>query len=113
MTDVTANATEIVAAVRAGTISAASVVARTVERIERLDTGLNAFTHLDVERARAAASRIDRLIEEGRDPGPLAGATFAVKNLFDIEGVVTLAGSKINASRPAAAADSKFITKIT
>ncbi len=26
----------------------------------------------------------------GRDPGPLAGVPFAVKNLFDIEGVVTL-----------------------
>ena len=32
--------------------------------------------------------------------GPLAGVPFAVKNLFDIKGVVTRAGSKINRDIP-------------
>ena len=31
-----------------------------------------------------------------RTPAPLAGVPYAVKNLFDIAGLVTLAGSKIN-----------------
>ncbi len=41
----------------------------------------------------------------GRDPGPLAGVPFAVKNLFDVEGLPTRAGSRINRERPPAARD--------
>ena len=37
--------------------------------------------------------------------GPLAGVPFAVKNLFDVAGLATLAGSKINRDRPPATAD--------
>jgi AtzE family amidohydrolase len=42
----------------------------------------------------------------------LAGVTFAVKNLFDIAGLTTLAGSKINAENPAATQDATAITKL-
>jgi AtzE family amidohydrolase len=48
------------------------------------------------------AARIDDMVRSGIDPGPLCGVPFAAKDLFDIEGVVTLAGSKILASRPPA-----------
>ena len=43
-----------------------------------------------------------RRVARGEPLGPLAGVPFAVKNLFDIAGLTTLAGSKINrdASRP-------------
>ena len=49
--------------------------------------------------ARAQAAEIDRRIAAGEDPGPLAGVPFAVKNLFDIAGITTIAGSKIQARR--------------
>ena len=113
MIDATSTASDIAAAVRAGTVSAADIVEQTVTRIERLNGTLNAFTYLDVDRAKAAAARIDRLVKEGTDPGPLAGATFAVKNLFDIDGVVTLAGSKINRDHAPARADSPLIERLT
>ena len=38
----------------------------------------------------------------GKPLGPLAGVPFAVKNLFDVAGLPTLAGSKINRDRPPA-----------
>ena len=43
---------------------------------------------------------------------PLAGVPYAVKNLFDIEGVVTRAGSKINRDNPPAAADATLVRRM-
>ena len=57
-------------------------------------------------RRRARSQRPTRstpTLARGEDPGPLAGVPFAVKNLFDIAGVVTLAGSKINRDHAPAA----------
>jgi AtzE family amidohydrolase len=45
-------------------------------------------------------------------PGILAGVPFAVKNLFDIEGITTLAGSKINREQPPAEQDATAVTKL-
>jgi len=47
------------------------------------------------ERALARAARIDRIVADGDDPGPLAGVPFAAKNLFDVAGIVTRAGSRV------------------
>jgi 1-carboxybiuret hydrolase len=44
--------------------------------------------------------------------GPLAGAPFAVKNLFDIAGLPTRAGSKINRDRPPSKVDATVIARL-
>lgn len=44
--------------------------------------------------------------------GALAGVTFAVKNLFDVNGLPTLAGSKINRDLPAAKEDAFLVRKL-
>ena len=50
----------------------------------------------------AKADAVDADHAAGIPPGALAGVPFAVKNLFDLEGVTTRAGSKINRdNRPA------------
>jgi Asp-tRNA(Asn)/Glu-tRNA(Gln) amidotransferase A subunit family amidase len=87
-------AAEIAAAVMSGRTSALSVIDDTLTRIKMLNPKLNAFTAVIAERAVAKARAVDAV----RDKSclPLAGVPFAVKNLFDIEGVVTVAGSKIN-----------------
>ncbi|MEM1128950.1 MAG: AtzE family amidohydrolase, partial [Pseudomonadota bacterium] len=46
------------------------------------------------------------------DPGPLAGVPFAVKNLFDVAGLPTRAGSKINRDRPPAAQDAVLVQRM-
>ena len=74
-----------------------------LSRIETDDPRLGAFTAVTAERALAEAAQVDAVVAAGGDPGPLAGVPFAVKNLFDIAGLPTLAGSKINAGYPPAA----------
>jgi amidase/aspartyl-tRNA(Asn)/glutamyl-tRNA(Gln) amidotransferase subunit A len=105
-------AAQIAAGVRSGSISAVRVVESTLERIARLDPQLNAFTHVMPERALKEAAAIDARRWQGEDPGPLAGVPYAVKNLFDIKGVVTLAGSKIDADHRPAAADAFAIDRM-
>ena len=84
----------IAADVRARRRRAVDVVAAALDRIRRVDADVNAFTAVTAETALADAARVDEAIAAGRDPGPLAGVPFAAKNLFDIAGLTTLAGSR-------------------
>ena len=99
------DAVGIAEAVRAGRLTARDVVEDTLTRIAARDRELNCFTAVLGESARRDASAVDARIAAGDDPGPLAGAPFAVKNLFDVAGLTTLAGSRINADRPPATRD--------
>ena len=107
-----ASASEIAAAVARGQRSALSVTAAALERIAALNPKLNAFTAVVADRARAKARAIDRARSEGQRVGPLAGVPFAVKNLFDIQGLTTLAGSKINRHQAPAAHDAALIARL-
>ena len=112
MTGAEAQAVAIAAAVRARRVSAREVVAAALDRIARRDGALNCFTHVAGEAALAEAGRVDARAAAGEDPGPLAGVPFAVKNLFDVAGVTTLAGSRINADRPPAIRDATAVTAL-
>lgn len=94
-----------VAAIRARRTTASAVVEAALADIARLDPALNCFTAVTADRAQAEAAAVDAAIAAGRDPGPLAGVPLAVKNLFDLEGLPTLAGSKVRRDAPAAAQD--------
>jgi AtzE family amidohydrolase len=104
--------TAVAAQVRAGEITAAAVVKRTLAAIEAGDRAINSFTAVWPERAWADAARVDRMIAGGRDPGPLAGVPVAVKNLFDVAGYVTVAGSRISAADPPAADDAEAVARL-
>jgi 1-carboxybiuret hydrolase len=105
-----ATAAEIAEAVAFGKITAQTVIEGALSRIAKLNPALNAFTTVTAERARAQAKRIDSVRE--KKLYPLAGVPFAVKNLFDIAGVTTLAGSKINRTYPPAQKDSPLIERL-
>jgi AtzE family amidohydrolase len=96
-------------AVRAGRVSARAVTDAALAQIAAREPSVNAFTTVLDEQARADADRVDATIATGRDAGPLAGLPFAVKNLFDVAGISTLAGSKINRERPPAARDAAAV----
>lgn len=98
--------------VRAGRVKAVGLVRETFARISAVDGQYNAFTGVTQERALAQAYAVDAAVEAGRDPGVLAGVPFAVKNLFDVEGHVTLAGSRINAANEAAQADATLVRRL-
>ncbi|WP_132029956.1 AtzE family amidohydrolase [Aquabacter spiritensis] len=108
----TAHAHEIAAAVRAGTVPARAVLEASLARIAALEPQVNAFTDLTLARARAKADAIDAARAEGRELGRLAGVPFAVKNLFDIAGLATRAGSKINRDLPPAQADATLVARL-
>jgi aspartyl-tRNA(Asn)/glutamyl-tRNA(Gln) amidotransferase subunit A len=107
-----ASATAIAAAVAAGETNAASVVEQALAHIERRNPMLNAFTAVTAERARARAVAIDATRAAGKSVGPLAGVPFAVKNLIDIAGLPTLAGSKINREHKPAGADATLVARL-
>ncbi len=107
-----ADAGEIAAAVAGGRTSAGAVVSAALARIAAHDPALNAFTAVVAERAGATAAALDAARAAGRPLGPLAGVPFAVKNLFDIAGLPTLAGSRINRSRAPATRDAALITRL-
>jgi aspartyl-tRNA(Asn)/glutamyl-tRNA(Gln) amidotransferase subunit A len=109
---ITASAAEIAGAVRAGTTSAREVVDAILAAIRTRDKSLNAFTAVTEERARAKAAALDAQRAQGAALGPLAGVPFAVKNLFDVAGLPTLAGSKINREHAAAARDATLIERL-
>lgn len=113
MTDWTAaTAAAIAEAVRGGFVSASTVVEACLARIDAHDSAIGAFTHVAHARARSRALEIDARIKRGEDPGPLAGVPFAVKNLFDIEAITTIAGSKINRDMAPAARDAVLVQRL-
>jgi AtzE family amidohydrolase len=107
-----ASALAIAAAVRARRVTAHEVTAAALARIAQRDPALNCFTHVRGQAALDEAARIDERVAAGQDVGPLAGVPFAVKNLFDVEGLTTLAGSKIFAERPPAARDATAVAAL-
>ena len=103
---------EIAAAVVAGRASALSILEATLARIRSCDPLLNSFTAITEQRALVRAQANDDALARGEPALPLAGVPFAVKNLFDIAGLATIAGSKINRDAKPAARDATLIERL-
>lgn len=106
------DAAAIAAAVRARGVTATAIAEAALARIAARNPTLNAFTDVTAARALASARGIDAALARGDDPGPLAGVPYAVKNLFDIAGLATRAGSRIGRDNPPAARDATAITRL-
>jgi len=106
--DKAATAATIAADIGAGRTTATAVVEAALQRIAASEPTVNAFTDIVATRARARAAAVDA----GAAKGPLAGVPFAVKNLFDVEGLSTRAGSVINVDRPAARRDAALVRRL-
>lgn len=106
------SALEIADDVRSGRASAVSVAEGALADIKARDPAFNAFTHVLADRALADAQAVDAAIAGGAAPGPLAGVPFAVKNLYDIRGVTTVAGSALRRDAPPAVADAPLVAKL-
>lgn len=74
--------------------------------------GARAFTAVDAEGARAAADFADSQRRRGRQVSPLAGIPFSSKDIFDLVGEVTTAGSKVLRNDPPAASDAVAIARL-
>ena len=103
---------ELAQAIAVGELSAVEVLDATLERISATDAQVNAFTERTWERAHQEAKMVDQARVGGQMLPPLAGVPYAVKNLFDIDGVVTLAGSRINRTHAPAMADAVLVQRM-
>ena len=105
-------ATGIAEAIATGRLSAAEVLEQALRRISELNPRFNAFTALTAARARRKAARIDAWRRAGQPLPELAGVPYGVKNLFDVAGEITLAGSRVLATQPAARRDALLVQRM-
>jgi aspartyl-tRNA(Asn)/glutamyl-tRNA(Gln) amidotransferase subunit A len=105
-------ATECTAAFSSGEISALEIATATLERITQANPSLNAFIEIHSERAITEANALDKARMRGEKLATLSAVPYAVKNLFDVKNITTLAGAKLHAKNPPAKQDAKLIRNI-
>ena len=97
----------------AGKTSSRELVERALARIaDPAGEGARAFLKVNAESARAEADHADRLRKAGARRSPVDGLPISVKDLFDVAGEVTRAGSKILADAPPAQADAPAVARL-
>ena len=101
-------------AIRTGELSAVHLLQSCLTAIEEENATLNAFVHLDHERALSAAVAVDAAVRSGRvdELGPLAGVPFGVKDLEDCAGMPTTRGSRWFSDGPAKSADAIHVHRL-
>ena len=78
----------------------------------RSDANLHTYTRLDLLGPRASATQVDALRKAGAPLAPLGGLAISVKDLFDVHGEVTTAGSTVLADRAPAGADCPAVARL-
>lgn len=97
----------------AGRTSARKLVRESLDRIaDPAGEGARAFVKVHSEHALVAASAIDQMREAGLAPSPFAGIPISIKDLADIAGDVTKAGSVALADAEPAVADAPFVARL-
>ena len=113
MENIAIDAAAMAALVACGDASAKELLQVSIARIEATEARVNAFTDKTLSCALREADAVDVSRAKGESLGPLAGVPYAVKNLFDVEGLVTLAGSRIKRSHQPATADAFLVKQMT
>jgi len=111
----TQDALSMARAVREGGRSATQQVEDSLARIAATDRQVNAFTDITEARALRRAGKLDAALKRNDDAVstlPLLGVPFAVKNLYDVQGLPTRAGSKIERDRPPARRDALLVRRM-
>jgi aspartyl-tRNA(Asn)/glutamyl-tRNA(Gln) amidotransferase subunit A len=104
---------EAAAALAEGRTTSRALVETCLARIaDPAGEGGRVFVKVHADQARAQADAMDALRRAGRAPGPYAGIPVSVKDLFDIAGEPTPAGSKVLADAPPAAANAPLIQRM-
>jgi aspartyl-tRNA(Asn)/glutamyl-tRNA(Gln) amidotransferase subunit A len=96
-----------------GRTSARKLVDECLARIaDSSGEGVRTFLHVDAEAAIEAAEAMDRLREVKAAPSPFAGIPVSIKDLFDIKGQVTRAGSRALEDSAPAEADAPVVARL-
>ncbi len=102
----------LAAEVRSGAISAGTVAEETLASISASSASINAFAHHTPELALVIARSVDDAVASGRDPGPLAGVPFAVKDLQALAGAPTRFGSLARADAKPERRSSRWVSRL-
>ncbi|MFJ8744694.1 amidase [Embleya sp. NPDC127516] len=92
---------ELAADLRSGRTTAGELAHAALRCIARTDPDVNAFAFVDTEGTLAAALTADRELADGVDRGPLHGLPVGIKDMIDVAGLPTTAGSAHLAGRVA------------
>jgi aspartyl-tRNA(Asn)/glutamyl-tRNA(Gln) amidotransferase subunit A len=113
MIQVVPTLSSLAAALQARRTTSRALVEECLARIEEPGgEGPRVFTKVDRERALEAAQAMDLLRRRGSEPSPFAGIPVAIKDLFDVAGEVTTAGSRILLDSPPAVADATSVARL-
>ena len=103
---------ELSQGIRNDEVSIVELTEHLLQRIDQLDPALNAYRLVCRERALEEAKAMDGLLRAGNDLGPLHGIPYGAKDLFDVMGMPTTAGSKL-LEKNIASADAPVIRKLS
>lgn len=100
-------------ALHAGSVRSRDLIEQSLARIaDPGGEGARAFITVHAEQARAMADAMDSLRRVGRAPGRYAGIPISIKDLADIAGEVSTAGSRALADAPPAAAHAPVVARL-
>jgi len=100
---------ELASAIAGCKLSPVALVQRYLDRIAKVDGQVQAWRHVDGERALAIAREREAEAKAGRLRGPLHGIPFAVKDIIDVEDLTTLCNSRSRAGAAPATADAEVV----
>jgi aspartyl-tRNA(Asn)/glutamyl-tRNA(Gln) amidotransferase subunit A len=104
---------QLQADLQAGRVTSERLVEQSLDAIEDYrKSGGAAFVHVDGAAALDAARASDAARRAGYVPSPIAGLPISIKDLFDVRGQVTAAGSRVLASAPAATEDAEAVARL-
>ena len=100
------------AALRSGSTSAIELVGRCLACIDEWDSSIQAWVSVDRDAARRTAHERDRELAQGHDRGPLHGIPVGIKDIFDVAGHVTAAGSEVWSAREPKTEDCPVVSRL-
>ena len=104
---------QLARALDAGDTTSAELVEQALAAIAAPDgEGARAFVRMDAEDVRAQALAADRCRARGDAPSPFCGVPISIKDLFDVQGQVTRAGSRVLGDHPPAQRDATVVARL-
>jgi Asp-tRNA(Asn)/Glu-tRNA(Gln) amidotransferase A subunit family amidase len=103
---------EAASAIYGGNISPRQLVDKCLAQIDKYEDRLHAWIVVDIENARRTADMMSREIQAGKYLGPLHGIPIGIKDIFDVEGMPTRAGSPLRENISPANKDSPLVAAL-